>query len=895
MDKKKENVGNRWFKCDFHLHTIASKCFADKEVTAKQWVDRAIEQGLDCVAISDHNNNAGIDAIIEAALGTRLSVFPGVEITCDTAKIHLLVLFDLENPSSIVGDFLIKADVDRKDFGDQLASTKHTIFQIADLAKACGALLIPAHIDDDYNSLIKVSDAHLKEFFDRDDVNAVQILSEAPTTKGPVKCARYANLSLLTFSDNPDAEGKPEHGLWGIGKSFTWIKMGAKPSLEGLRQAFLLPETRVRNKFQTEKCPYKSPRFWIRSLCVSNSLLNQQSPISVDFSPQLTSIIGSRGSGKSSILRLIRGALNKTDELTGLKSIYDDQKDFYQIPRKNGRGVFKDGSQVMIEFYKGDDLYRLKATEIKDTDTQNMNLEQFENGKWCAAGCELIDQLQVEQYSQKQIYDLAQEPAALRQKIDRAIPEVSKLDTEREGIYNRYLSIGEEIRTLNKRIGERANVEHRLREVQNQIDSLTASGISVLQKSKHRFEKQQDSVDMFAQKINENWKQLERTDAFGFPMEFEKDIDNYGPDFGVIYHELKNSICDYENRQKELVAQYRVVVDTFLNKIEKTKWTEDKNLIIAKYKKKKAELEEKGIQELDALEGFENDKRKYETEIRNITDIEKEKEKKSEEKKSLRHQYLKLSKDITNVRQAFIDEKIKDEKLLIEVRPFRDEKSFIEKLRKIIEKPDRWENDIESLCNLVFKGSVEKQLGIFRMNFREIREHKDSTKLTQKFQNLVRELSPRAMDKLEIFLPEDKIEIKYKREGEKKYKSLSNSSPGEKTTAILTFILSYGHAPLILDQPEDDLDNRLIYDLIVDRLKKTKESRQIIVVTHNANIPVNGDSEYVISMASKKGGLSVNHCGTIDEKPIKNEIRNVMEGGEKAFQMRARRYKHIEE
>jgi DNA repair ATPase RecN len=109
----------------------------------------------------------------------------------------------------------------------------------------------------------------------------------------------------------------------------------------------------------------------------------------------------------------------------------------------------------------------------------------------------------------------------------------------------------------------------------------------------------------------------------------------------------------------------------------------------------------------------------------------------------------------------------------------------------------------------------------------------------------------------------------------------------------LTFILSYGKSPLILDQPEDDLDNRLVYELIVDRLKQAKNQRQIIVVTHNANIPVNGDAEFIISMNSESKALEVLYSGTVEQPHIKKEICDVMEGTEQAFDMRSKRYKQI--
>src|SRR5437764_284212 len=113
--------GTRWFKCDLHLHTTASRCFQDQTITAEQWVQRALDQGLNCVAVTDHNTGDRVDAIKAAALETDLIVFPGVEITCDTSKVHLLILFDVAKTTGDINDFLIGCDIDREMFADQLA------------------------------------------------------------------------------------------------------------------------------------------------------------------------------------------------------------------------------------------------------------------------------------------------------------------------------------------------------------------------------------------------------------------------------------------------------------------------------------------------------------------------------------------------------------------------------------------------------------------------------------------------------------------------------------------------------------------------------------------------------------------------------------------------------
>jgi len=125
MPEHLEYKGTRWYKCDLHLHTVASKCFQNQAVTPEQWVDRAIEQGLNCVAVTDHNTGTSIDAIKEAAKDKNLTVFPGVEITCDSAKVHLLILFDVTKTSADISDFLVRADINRDDFYKTKSSTIH--------------------------------------------------------------------------------------------------------------------------------------------------------------------------------------------------------------------------------------------------------------------------------------------------------------------------------------------------------------------------------------------------------------------------------------------------------------------------------------------------------------------------------------------------------------------------------------------------------------------------------------------------------------------------------------------------------------------------------------------------------------------------------------------------
>lgn len=116
-------------------------------------------------------------------------------------------------------------------------------------------------------------------------------------------------------------------------------------------------------------------------------------------------------------------------------------------------------------------------------------------------------------------------------------------------------------------------------------------------------------------------------------------------------------------------------------------------------------------------------------------------------------------------------------------------------------------------------------------------------------------------------------------------------SPGQRCTALVPIILLQGNEPLIIDQPEDNLDNRLVFDVVVDVLRSLKEERQVIAATHNPNIPVSGDAEQIVvleAVSKKRGRATVQ--GSIDRDEVIKEVTDIMEGSEQAFELRAQKY-----
>lgn len=153
----------------------------------------------------------------------------------------------------------------------------------------------------------------------------------------------------------------------------------------------------------------------------------------------------------------------------------------------------------------------------------------------------------------------------------------------------------------------------------------------------------------------------------------------------------------------------------------------------------------------------------------------------------------------------------------------------------------------------------------------------------------VRSLSRSDLEAIDTWFPEDSVHVRYKSNESTPWSPISEGSPGQRTAALLAFVLSMGTEPLILDQPEDDLENQLIYSLVVGTLRSIKSSRQVIVVTHNANIVVNGNAENVIVLQRSADATSIHATGALERRDIRSAVCQIMEGGEAAFTKRFER------
>lgn len=375
---------------------------------------------------------------------------------------------------------------------------------------------------------------------------------------------------------------KSKHGLHGIGEKYTWIKMDT-PSMEGLRQAFLLPKFRIRNCFDSINIPYKPPKLWIKSISILNTqITGEDKPLKIDFSPQLTTIIGGRGSGKSSILRLIRGLFGKIDDIKDLKDIIDEFNDFYKkYDAKTKKGILNENSIIEVEFIRNDTLYKIKTSQITNTTKQNIIIEKFNhtnNSFHIIPEIEFLDFLEYEMYLQKQVYETAKSPNALINCIDNSIKDLKDLINDKENIKKQFLEKCNSIRIMKNSLSNKGRLKTEINDLENSIENYRKnSGSNEVLDKKIIFDIQARLLNILLTECKHKNDILRKslldtnlsdTDISELSKDYSDDIFSTTKEFKNNYQSLSNVIETKIKELNELIIKYE-------NQLNKSKWNAD--------------------------------------------------------------------------------------------------------------------------------------------------------------------------------------------------------------------------------------------------------------------------------------------------------------------------------
>jgi PHP family Zn ribbon phosphoesterase len=254
--------GLKWRKIDLHVHTPASDDYKGSE-TPDEFVQKAIQKGLDGIAVTDHNTADWVNKVIEAAKGTDLVVFPGVELTVTGGKssIHIVGIFDPRKNSKHIEQVLTKAGFTPEQYGDLEAVTKKSVIDTLEIIDGAGGLAVGAHIDSSKGITSDMRGQARIEVMNSQYLSAVEVTKWADTTKYlDGSDDNYKKIAAYRASDNPHARGG--HTVESVGDRYTWFKMDSL-DLEGLRQCFNDSDVRIRADVESTEipdsdCPYIS-------------------------------------------------------------------------------------------------------------------------------------------------------------------------------------------------------------------------------------------------------------------------------------------------------------------------------------------------------------------------------------------------------------------------------------------------------------------------------------------------------------------------------------------------------------------------------------------------------------------------------------------------------------
>ncbi|MFA4010207.1 AAA family ATPase [Clostridioides difficile] len=350
--------GSKWWKFDFHVHTPASVDYGKdevelKKITHREWLLSVMEKGIDCIAITDHNTGSWIDVLKneltnmkkEQCEGYRdLYIFPGIEITVN-GGIHLLAIFDLDKGSEDIAE-LIGAIEYSGTKGASDGGTRKSFEHVVQSIINKGGIPIPAHVDIESGIFKEESGTSLRDSIKSDGILALEV--HDPEFNKPQV---YKELVL----NHSEVIGSDSHRPEDIGRFFTWVKM-EEPSLDALWLALHDGKDGVL-RYDDSSIRYNpndiTSRFFIKKLIIENGAKIGLGPnkFEIEFSPWMSTIIGGRGSGKSSILNYIRLAINGEEELTD--SLKREFEEFAKVSEgRNKIGMLRENTRIRVEILK---------------------------------------------------------------------------------------------------------------------------------------------------------------------------------------------------------------------------------------------------------------------------------------------------------------------------------------------------------------------------------------------------------------------------------------------------------------------------------------------------------------------------------------------------------------
>jgi len=857
--------GNEWVRIDLHLHTKSDDKFKyNGKDFVKDYIQALKTAGIRIGAITNHNifNLDEYMQLKQEAEKNDIWLLPGVELEINEGKrgMHILVVFDNNNLKK-GNDFINQFTVRQLDLQTRKPNKKleDILNDLNELKR--DYILIFAHVDGMKGFLKELKPANyanwIRKGYFRDKILALQDINESSKKnfENEVKKIHGDNWKKYKPAYVSFIDPKSIEDITNKGKE-TYIKIGAF-NFSALKFAFLNYELRIRDTGPD----FEYPR--IVALEIRNGRFIEDKVF--NFNPCLNTIIGVRGSGKSSVIEVLRWIGGKKP-LEGSDEKY--KKDLVQYALGNG------GEVALKVMTRDGFIYTIKKgyvdfyPTVLDENGKRLNIKDIKG---------LFDFIY---FGQKDLSEITKKTTQQLTLIDSFIEDkLTKLKSDEKELKNKIKEISKEI---NKLEAEKVKIE----DIKNELSTLTEKiriykekGVDKLLKEQINFEKEKEKFNLILSAIEEEKKKiidLKYSIEQSFNMLLEYEFEFYGEGFKNKLKKLKIDLLDELTRIEELFNCFDISIEEERKKAKNKEEELKDNL-----SKLKKEID-------DSLDTnfYINTSRKIQQLEMKIKKIKRRKDLLENKQSQLEEKFEKLNKVQRKIyleRKKFtkgIEEKINF--LKVDVRFRGDKETFFTRLENLLKGSGIRKNKIEKLLETFSDGySLYKAVKDKENKLVDILGESDFYKLMEKIIN--------NSDLFIIETAPDKIIIEYKL-NDTEYKPLEKLSIGQRAAAILAMILLHQNKPVIIDQPEDDIDNSTIYEGIIKTILERKNKNQFIFVTHNSNIVVLGDSDNVFVSKNESEKLMLNN-GSIDSEEVQREIIGIMEGGKEAFEKRKIIYK----
>lgn len=935
--------GARWWKFDFHTHTPASKdtgawqaaIGTSNELTPQAWLLKYMAAGIDCVAITDHNTGEWIDALKaayaamkqEADAGSppvgfrELHLFPGVEISVQ-GGFHLLAIFDPTATSQTISDLLARVDYDGTR-GDSDGVTREGAARVVERVLAADGLAIPAHVDGD-KGLLQVETGTRKCLMDTNTVRQVMneagILALEWTTSTSPKPTVLDELKPRFAS----VVGSDCHSFQGAavpGSRYTWIKM-ARPSLEGLRLALLDgQEVSVRRSDESSGfAPFNTPEHFIESIEIRDAryMGRGRQPAKLPLNPYFNALIGGRGTGKSTIVHALRLAYRREKELSSTSEAGQTFNRFDKVAKsRTDEGGLRADTTISVQVQRDGTPYRL----IWRQDGQGHAVEELDAAtdsfKPSSGQAITTQRFPVRLFSQGQIAALAGDSQqALLKVIDDAANTQSQQAAFDEA-KRAFLAARARMRELDGKLQGRETLTLALQDVQRKLARFEGADHALVLKNYQRTSRQSRELERqfevsadLAMRLKAFASDLLAEDLPESLFEAAED----SPALSLV-QALHVAVTKARQEVESAATALQERGQALRGELEASPWFARIGTAKAAYEQLKADLQQQGVSDPSEYGRLVQEKQRLETELKKLEALQKQHTELREKAKSLLEQVQSTRRAISAQRSVFLQATLQGNPFVrIELIPYsRDAQSIERSLREVLGAAEgKYVDDLYQeqegtspkglVADLLGAVDLVEQPGEWDTAAFEQALLTQKKRLLQacrgeaefggwfnKFLKAEADKRPEFIDHILCWFPEDGMQVEYSRKGDgRDFQSIGQASAGQRAAAMLAFLLAHGTEPLVLDQPEDDLDNHLIYGLVVQQIRSNKLRRQLIIVTHNPNIVVNGDAE-LIHVLDFNHQCHVKQTGSLQDQAMRREVCQVMEGGEEAFERRYQR------